>query len=181
VIFKRVSKISFLYGNNEYSFNFVPRLRICFFIPYYTNLFLENSTLPLCPTNTANICNFSTTYIINADDYYGFERLYILCTQALSNITAVITVQKTVNTTFANQYTFFLEGTVNWTHQETSSQVIYTWLSNMGQIIEVTGKPYYVEAQFQLQGTKQIVSNDTYSFTAQIACSHQVVTQTGYF
>ncbi len=146
--------------------------------------FAGTSTASSCPkntSNTSNTCVYSTQYTLDSDAYYGTEMVYINCTQALSNITIVITVQKTVNATFAKQYNTFPPDTVNQTHEETSSQIFYEWFINNGQTIVTSGFPYYAEAQFQLQGVNQTVSNDTYSVTIQGACNRQFFTQTGHF
>jgi hypothetical protein len=109
------------------------------------------------------------------------ERVYINCTQALSNITIIITVQKTVGATFQQQYNTFLGQAVRQTCEETSSQILYQWFTNSGQTIAIIGFPYYAEAQFNLKGINQTASNDTYSIMAQSACNGQVLTQTGHF
>lgn len=116
-----------------------------------------------------------------ADGYYGTELVYMNCTQALSNITVVIIVQKTVNATYAKQYNSFWEGVVRQDHEEASSQIFYRWFTNSGEVIETSGFPYYAEAQFNLQGINQTVRYDTYSITAQVACSGEVLTQMDHF
>ncbi|CAF3540730.1 unnamed protein product [Rotaria sp. Silwood1] len=114
------------------------------------------------------------------EGFYGTEVLSINCTAALSNITVLFTVQKTVNATFAKQYNSFVPS-FDQSHEETSSQIFYMWLSPSAQTYITHTYDHYTEAQFQLQGINQTVTNDTYSISAEIACNGQVINATGYF
>lgn len=118
-------------------------------------LFLETTTTSWCPSNTWNICVFTTRFEITGGGYYGIEYVDIDCNQALSNITVVITVQKMFGASFAKQYNSLLPNILIETHRETDTQIFYKWVINSGQIIDNKVSPYFVEAQFQLQGVNQ--------------------------
>jgi hypothetical protein len=75
----------------------------------------------------------------------------------------------------------FWSGTVNQSQSTTTLLIIYSWISLSGQTISTGGYPYYVEAQFQLQGVNQTVANDTYLITTQSACNGQLLTYSGHF
>jgi hypothetical protein len=123
----------------------------------------------------------SISYTLTSSGYYGVEHIDITCTQTLSNITAFINVQRTVGATFASQYNTFWSGTITQTYSTGASTIVYSWTIIAGQSISSSGFPYFVEAQFQLQGTNQTVSSDSYSVTAQSACNGQTNTYSGYF
>lgn len=113
--------------------------------------------------------------------YYGSEFVDIDCNQALSNITVIITVRKTLGASFTKQYNGFPPNTLIETHSETSSEIFYIWKAKNGQIIDFRFSPYYVNAQFQLAGASQLVKYDTYSVIAQVACNGVIITKTGHF
>jgi hypothetical protein len=145
---------------------------------FYWFIFQTGSTTSTCPVNT---CAYSTWYTLTSSGYYGVEHVDINCTQTLSNFTAFIYVQTTVGATFANEYNTFWSGTVNQMYSTTNSQIIYSWLIITGQTISSSAFPVYVEAQFQLQGTNQTVTSDTYTVITQSACNGQLLTYSGYF
>ncbi|CAF4164439.1 unnamed protein product [Rotaria magnacalcarata] len=136
------------------------------------------STTTGCPTN---VCTYSTWYTLSSGGYYGVEHVNINCTQTLSNFTAQIVVETNWGATFANQYNTFWSNTVIQTQTNSSSQITYMWSIITGQTIAGSGFPYFIEAQFQLPGQNQTVSNDTYSIQTVAACNGQVLTQTGHF
>ncbi|CAF3278314.1 unnamed protein product [Rotaria socialis] len=136
------------------------------------------STTTGCPTN---VCTYSTWYTMTSGGNYGVEHVNINCTQTLSNFTAQIVVKTNMGATFANEYNTFWSNTVIQTQTHSSSQITYIWSIIAGQTISGSGFPYFVEAQFQLYGQNQTVSNDTYSIQTVAACNGQVLTQTGHF
>lgn len=86
-----------------------------------------------------------------------------------------------VGATYGNQYNTFWSNTVNQGYSNTSSQITYYWTIISGQTISSSGFPYYIKAQFQLQGTNQTVSNDIYTVITQSTCNGQVLTYYGHF
>lgn len=143
--------------------------------------FLEITTKG-CPTNAWNICVFNTRVELNSEGYYGSEFVDIDCNQDLSNITVIITVQKTLGATYTKQYNSFLPiNALVETHYETSSQIFYVWTAMREPTIDFSRSPYYVNAQFQLTGASQMVENDTYSVVAHVACNGKIITRTGHF
>ena len=103
------------------------------------------------------------------------------CTHALSNLTAGITVQRTVGADFAKQYSNFYPGTAYQNHEETATQLFYTWHIKRGQIIGANEAQFYVEAQFQLKGVNQTVGDDIYFVSVRSACNNQEITRFGHF
>ncbi len=83
----------------------------------------------------------------------------------MTNITIQIIVEKTVGATYNGIYNTFWGGTINESHTTTGTQIIYTWIIVNGQTINCSGGPYTVQAQFDLIGTAQITSADTYIVT----------------
>ena len=142
--------------------------------------FLETTT-KRCPTNAWNICVFTTRFELNSEGYYGSEYVDIDCNRDLSNITVIITVQKTLGATFAKQYNSFASNALLQTYNETSSQIFYVWTAIVGKILDFSRPPYYVNAQFQLQGSSQMVDYDTYWVVAQVACNGKIITSSGHF
>ena len=145
-----------------------------------TLIFLE-ATTSWCPANGWNVCVFTTRLQMESAGYYGSEFVDIDCNQALSDITVIITVQKTLGASFRKQYNGFPSNTLTETYNETSSAIFFIWKSKSGQIIDFSRSPYYVDAQFQLAGASQMVHYDTYSVVAQVACNRAVLTKTGHF
>ena len=88
------------------------------------------------------------------------------CSTTLTNITIVITVQKTVGATYNGMFDSFWGGTVSESYVDNGSQIIYTWAIVSGQTISSSGSPYTNEAQFNVNGTSQPPSGDTYVVTA---------------
>ncbi|CAF4999633.1 unnamed protein product, partial [Rotaria sp. Silwood1] len=131
-----------------------------------------------CPTN---VCTYSTWYTLTSSGYYGVEHVDINCTQTLSNFTAQIVVQRNLGATFAKQYNTFWSNTVIETQTNGTSEITYMWTIIPGQTIAGSGFPYFIEAQFQLTGQNQTVSNDTYSIVIVDVCYGQTLTQTGHF
>lgn len=138
----------------------------------------NSSTTTNCPIN---VCFCTTSYTMIASGFYGTERVDLNCTQTLSNLTGLITVQKTVSASYANQFHTFWSGTITQSFTNTSTQILYSWKIVSGQTISSSGFPYYIEAQYQLQGINQTVANDTYSITTQSSCNGQLVTCSGHF
>jgi hypothetical protein len=98
----------------------------------------------------------------------------------LTNVTIVITVQKTVNARYNGLYNTFQSGAMIQHHVDNGIQIIYTWRIVHGHTIVPSSNPYTVEAQFGLKGTYQLTSNDTYmvTFTTII---NQTSTVSGHF
>lgn len=99
-------------------------------------------------------------------NYFGYERIQINCSSILTNITAHITVHKTVGATYNNgTYNTFWAGTVSQSQVDNGTNIVYTWTMVSGQTIDCSYGPYDIEAQFDLPGTPQIISPDTYILT----------------
>lgn len=60
----------------------------------------------------------------------------------------------------------FPSGIFNESHVDNGTQIIYQWIVTNLQIIPLVACPYTMEAQFNLVGTVQPTSTDTYSFTS---------------
>lgn len=138
-------------------------------------------TTSWCPTNDWNICVFTTLIDLDPAGYYGSEYVYIDCNQPLANITVIITVQRTLGASFAKQYNDFPSNTLQQTYNETSTEIFFTWNTISDQVIDFSRSPYYADAQFQLAGASQIVSEDTYSVVAKVACNGAILRKTGHF
>lgn len=113
--------------------------------------------------------------------YYGSEYVKVDCNQALANLTILITVQRTVGASFAKQYNDFPINTLLETYNETSTEIVFKWETIGEQTIDFSRSPHYVDAQFQLAGLPQIVTKDTYSVVAKVACNGLILKKTGYF
>jgi hypothetical protein len=98
----------------------------------------------------------------------------------LTNVTIVITVQKTVNATYSGAYNTFQNGTVTQSYVDNGTQIIYTWRIVNGQTIAPSSAPYTVEAQFHLKGTYQPTSGDIYIVTVTTNIN-QTSTLSGHF
>ena len=103
------------------------------------------------------------------------------CTHSLSNLTAVITVRRTIGADFAKQYNNFYPGVLDQSYEKTASSIVYTWRMTRGQVIEPNGAAYYVEAQFQLKGVNQTVGDDTYRVHTSSACNNEVIRGSNHF
>lgn len=80
-----------------------------------TNDALTTTTSSGSNTSTncsTNVCLCSTSSTMIASGFFGTERVYFNCSQSLSNLTALITVQKTVSVSYANQFNTFWSGTI---------------------------------------------------------------------
>ena len=141
--------------------------RPSFFLVYSLKCFLENST-SFCPTSTRDVCDFSTRSTMPGGGYYGTEVLSINCSVPITNIYGLLTVQKTLNATFAKQYNSFVPS-LNQSNHETDSQIFYVWTSPSTENHTTYTYDHYIEAQFNLQGINQTVANDTYFVSFQIA------------
>jgi hypothetical protein len=83
----------------------------------------------------------------------------------LSNVIIVITVQKTVGAKWTGMFNNFPGGTMSESHVDNGVQVIYTWKIVNGQTIGSSSNSYTAVAQFDLIGTAQATSSDTYTVT----------------
>lgn len=99
---------------------------------------------------------------------------------ALSNVIIVITVQKTVGAKWAGMFNNFPGGTMSESHVDNGAQVIYTWKIVNGQTIGSSSRSYTVVAQFDLIGTSQPTSGDTYTVTI-MAVNGETRTLSGHF
>lgn len=125
-----------------------------------TNDALTTTTSSGSNTSTncsTNVCLCSTSSTMIASGFFGTERVYFNCSQSLSNLTALITVQKTVSASYANQFNTFWSGTITQFVTNTSTQILYHWRIISGQTISSSGFPYYIEGQYQLQGVNHRV------------------------
>ena len=98
----------------------------------------------------------------------------------MSALTIVVTLQKTVGATWAGMFNNFPGGTMIESHMDNGAQVTYTWQSINGQTIGSVGGPYTATAQFNLIGTAQSTSADTYIITI-TASNGQSSTLSGHF
>jgi len=96
----------------------------------------------------------------------------------LTNVIIVITLQKTVGGTWAGMYNNFSGGTMSESHVDNGAQVIYTWTSVNGQTIGPS--TCTAVAQFNLIGTSQPTSGDTYIITI-MTIDGQTNTLSGHF
>ena len=92
----------------------------------------------------------------------GTESVSVLCRRTLTSLAVVITVQKTVGARWTGMYNNFPGGTVSESHTDNGTVVTYTWRSINGQSIVASNNPYTAVAQFDLIGTAQPTSVDTY-------------------
>lgn len=113
-------------------------------------------------------------------NYYAYETVAIGCTASLANVTIQIFVQKTVNATYNNGYNSFSTGVITSSYVDTGTQIIYTWTIVSGQTINCVSATYSVAAQFNLFGTAQITSADTYIVTT-VTTGGVTTTFTGNF
>lgn len=98
----------------------------------------------------------------SGSNYYGTESVSVFCSNTLTDLVIVITVQKTVGAKWTGMYNNFPGGTMSESHTDNGEQVIYTWTSINGQNIGSSNNSYTVVAQFDLIGTAQPTSDDTY-------------------
>lgn len=98
-------------------------------------------------------------------NYYAYETVVIGCTTPLSNVTIQIFVQKTVGATYNGRYNSFSTGVITSSYVDTGTEIIYTWTIVSGQTVNCVSGSYSVAAQFNLVGTAQITSADTYVVT----------------
>lgn len=98
----------------------------------------------------------------------------------LSNVIIVITVQKTVGAKWAGMFNNFPGGTMSESHVDNGAQVIYTWKIVNGQTIVSSSRSYTAVAQFDLIGTSQPTSSDTYTITI-MTINGETRTLSGHF
>jgi hypothetical protein len=118
--------------------------------------------------------------VSGSSPYYGYEEVTVSCSVNLINITIIITVQKTVNATYSGAFSTFWGGTVSQAYVDNGTQIIYTWTSISGQIIQCSGSPYTAQAQFTLHGISQTTSADIYTVQA-TTVSGVTSTTSGHF
>ena len=99
----------------------------------------------------------------SGSNYYGTESVSVFCSSALIDLVITINVKKTVGARWAGMYSNFPGGTMTESHTDDGTKVIYTWTIINGQNIGPNNNPYTAVAQFDLIGTAQPTSNDTYS------------------
>jgi hypothetical protein len=69
---------------------------------------------------------------------------------------------------------------MNQSYVDNGTQIIYTWSIVNGQTIAPSSSPYTAEAQFNLIGTYQPTSDDTYIVTG-TTITNQTSTLSGHF
>jgi hypothetical protein len=129
-----------------------------------------------------NFFSFTASVAVSAStgNYYGSETLTISCSVTLVNITIQIFVQTTVGATYYGIYNSFSTGVVTGSYSAGGSQIVYTWTITPGQTIACVSATYSVAAQYDLYGTAQINSNDTYIVTT-TTNTRVTTTFTGHF
>ena len=109
--------------------------------------------------------------------YYCEQQVNFTTNMTITAFSAVITIQKGIyNLTYNNAYTNF-PFTPNITEETTSTQMIYSFFFQTGQI---TAGGYMNAAQFLIPGVNRTTSSDTYSITTTNICG-QVNSVSGTF
>ncbi|CAF3624397.1 unnamed protein product, partial [Rotaria sp. Silwood2] len=85
------------------------------------------------------------------------------CSTTLINVTITITLQKIVGARYTGMFNSFPDGSMSESHVDNGAEVIYTWTNVKGQTIGPNRSPYKAVAQFDLIGTSQPTSGDTYT------------------
>ena len=127
-----------------------------------------------------NVCNLTTHHTLTYDGFYGTEFLDFNCITELTDIDVQFIVQKTVGATYAKQYNSFTPNLIQ-SYNETKSYIVYKWVSTPSKIYTTDLFPTYTEAQFQLKGINQTVTNDIYYATFTVACNGYRINATGHF
>ncbi|CAF3398026.1 unnamed protein product, partial [Rotaria sp. Silwood2] len=135
-----------------------------------------SETTTTVSTNAPSIVSASSF----TSNWFGYEMLNISCLATLTNLTIQITAQKTVGATYNALSDSFAPGVVSSSHVTNGVQIIYTWTIISGQNIACVISWFDVKAQFNLVGTQQIVSADTYMVTTTTSAG-VTSTYSGYF
>ncbi|CAF0994695.1 unnamed protein product [Didymodactylos carnosus] len=118
---------------------------------------------------TTNAAGYS--YVASIDlacqPYYCGDRLDISTTANLTNLTIIIIVQKTVGATYKTTTYDTAQSLIQQTNSDNGTTITYTWTLLPGMIFPINQSPLTVEAQFDLYGTSQNTTGDTFSIIAQ--------------
>jgi hypothetical protein len=119
----------------------------------------------------------SITGLSGCNLYYCEQDVNFTTNMTITAFSGLITIQKGIyNLTYNGAYTNF-PFTPNITVQTTSTQIIYRFFFETGQIIAGS---YMIAAQFLIPGINRTTSSDTYSITTTNICG-QVNSISGTF
>jgi hypothetical protein len=125
------------------------------------------STTTVCPRIACSI----TPFVKNPSFNYQVEQLYLNCSQSLSNLTIIQTVQRRFDETHSQQYQSFWDDSTNMTFIETPTKIIYIWYSLPGMHIHKDGYPYSTDAQYYyMNGAARITQKDKWQVSLQSIC-----------
>ncbi|CAF1011760.1 unnamed protein product, partial [Didymodactylos carnosus] len=130
---------------------------------------------------TTNAAGYSYVASINSNcqPYLCGERLDVATTATLTNITIIIIVQKTVNAAYKTTTYNTAQSLIQQTYIDNGTTITYIWTLLTGMVFPINQSPLTVEAQFDLYGTSQNTTGDTFSIIAQ---GNSVTTMsTGHF
>ncbi|CAF1017375.1 unnamed protein product [Adineta steineri] len=136
------------------------------------------------PINT--MCPIVSCFIIpsvqNPAANYQLESLDFSCSSSLSDFFLIQMVQRNYNETYAQQYQTFWSGVTTMSVVQNTSNIIFTWYSLLGQIVDIHGFPYHTEGQFyhEADGSARNTTNDTWFMTVQSTCG-SIATYSGTF
>ncbi|CAF1555205.1 unnamed protein product [Adineta ricciae] len=146
-----------------------------------SNHVCSNPTVATTPANpTTPSPAVSVTTSVSTSNYYGTESISLRPSTILSNVIIVVTVQKTVGAKWTGMFNNFPGGSMTESHDDNGAQVTYTWRSTGGLSIGSVGGSYTATAQFDLIGTAQPTTGDTYNVTI-TTDNGQTSTQLGHF
>lgn len=74
-------------------------------------------------------------------------------------------MKKTVGATYNGVFNSFSTGVVTSSYVDTGTEIVYTWTIASGQTVNCVNPSYSASAQYNLVGTAQIHSADTYVVT----------------
>ncbi len=147
-----------------------------FFIRIFIIVLEANPTPTICPR--INCTSEASASNISAQEYqtvnYQIESLNLTCPQSLSNLTIILTVQRTFNEIHNKQNQSFKENTTSMTYKYVTnpSQIIYTWQSLPNMQIDQENFTHTIEIHFNYTSGSMVRtrSNDTWQIWLQSSC-----------
>jgi hypothetical protein len=125
-------------------------------------IFLETQSTTTTTAYPYIVCS-ATASVQNPSTNYQVEHMDLNCSQSLSNMTIILTVQRTFNETYAQQYQTFWNSSTTMIYLTTSTELIYYWDSLPDMLIVQGSFPNFMKAQFYYTfGSTRNASGDTW-------------------
>ncbi|CAF0860874.1 unnamed protein product [Adineta steineri] len=129
---------------------------------------IATSTSTLCPiVNCSVFPSFQ-----NLPGKVQVESLNFSCSSSLADFSLIQMVQCNHGETYQNQGQTFSSRVMNMSFVQNPSNIIFTWYSLPGQIVDIQGFPYQTQGQFKFQGggSARITTNDIWFMKVRSIC-----------